>query len=226
MAACTRDTVRCPDGKRLHRMTPQCCIDHVTGILRELHQVLAEHRVRWWMDYGTLLGAVRNPLLGLPAGQIPHDKDGDISFFGEDWPYLKEALGIDGKPHSVHAEGTRQNEHYEWRGYLVIYKAPRTDRGMFSAGDSVKVCVSEKNRVNVDIFPWYQLDGQRYRKWYVGCDRYKGREFIETRLLPFTELPYADMMLPAPAEPEWFCRHRYGVDWMTPLYRNNDGQRR
>jgi hypothetical protein len=226
MGACTAHTLRCADGKRLHRPTPKCCIDHVTAILRDLDQAFQEHGVTWWMDYGTLLGAVRNPALGLPAGQIPHDKDGDISFLGEHWDYVKRALGIDGDGLEVVIESGFTNVHYDWRGYRVIYKPPRLDRPMYSAGDSIKVCVSNINRVNVDIFPWYADGSTRYRKYYVGCDRYKGREFNDDRLFPIQRIPYADMMLPAPADPEWFCQHRYGSDWMTPLYRNNDGQRR
>src|SRR5690606_25961572 len=56
----------------------------------------------WWADYGTLLGAVRNPMTtwadypwlpqegrdtpGPAAGIVPHDKDADIGFLAEQMP--------------------------------------------------------------------------------------------------------------------------------------------
>ncbi len=46
--------------------------------LRDLHTVLSKHGIRYWMDGGTLLGAIRH------GGVIPWDDDGDIQIFEED----------------------------------------------------------------------------------------------------------------------------------------------
>ncbi|MBS0603584.1 MAG: LicD family protein [Verrucomicrobia bacterium] len=47
-------------------------------MLDDLHTILTKHGIRYWMDGGTLLGAVRH------GGLIPWDDDGDIQIFEED----------------------------------------------------------------------------------------------------------------------------------------------
>src|SRR5690606_15010192 len=84
-----------------------CCRQHLRDLMESLHAVFTELRVRWWLDYGTLLGAVRNPLTTwadyhwlpqdgraagpLHPGIVPHDKDADLGVLGEDWPKLQRA---------------------------------------------------------------------------------------------------------------------------------------
>jgi phosphorylcholine metabolism protein LicD len=192
-----------------------------------MSEAFKKAQVTWWMDYGTLLGAVRNPLIGHPPGLIPHDKDGDIGFLGDQWDALKDALGIGEGGVNKKLSHDKENVHYQWNGLLVIHKLPRPTRSRFSAGDSVKICLSDTNRINVDLFPWYNLrPGILERKTYVGVDRFKGREFPENRLFPLRQLRYEQFMFPAPNESEWFCYHRYGENWMKPLYRNNEGKTR
>jgi hypothetical protein len=61
-----------------------------------------------------------------------------------------------------------------------------------------------------------------YRERYVSVDRYKGREFPDSKLFPLIELPWEGLMLPAPNNPEWFCAMRYGKGWREPIRMNND----
>jgi fukutin-related protein len=226
---CTPETERCPDGMRYRRQTPECCLQHQRDIMDHIAEVCREGGVRWWMDYGTLLGAVRNPILGHEPGIIPHDKDGDLGLHGEDWDRLLDARpdvpwspqkSPGGKPNRI-----RTLDGFQWTHKLERQSGPGRVR-LFTAGWSIKVRRSPKNHVNVDLFPWWP-DGERVyrRKRYVGCDRFKGREFPEEKLLPLRTLEWEGRDLPAPADPEWFCEHRYGETWMTPIKRNNEGKR-
>jgi phosphorylcholine metabolism protein LicD len=170
-------------------------------MMAELVALLEALRVPFWADYGTLLGAVRNPLLGLPAGIIPHDKDADMGILGMDLPtmyYVKRKL--DGK------------------GFDVMIR-PR--------GRSFKVRLSRRNHTNIDCFIWRPgRDGKLHRDLYLQVDQFKGREFPATWVQPLSTVEWEGMTLPAPTDPAAFCAFRYGPSWMTPIAANHAGVRR
>jgi hypothetical protein len=166
----------------------------------------------WWADYGTLLGAVRNPLTTwadypwLPQsdepirpGVVPHDKDGDLGALAADHTAVVRAL----------------------RGAA---SRARFDMLVRPHGASVKVRLSRFNHTNVDIFFWKERDdGLMHRDRYVHVDLYKGRHFQRDMLFPLGTVQWEDMTLPAPHDPEAFLAHRYGPNWRTPVMANHDG---
>ena len=57
---------------------PPCCRDHLIEIQHYIHDLFEEHGIEYWMDFGTLLGAVRT------GENVEFDDDGDIGVFGKD----------------------------------------------------------------------------------------------------------------------------------------------
>jgi len=55
-------------------------------LIADIDRVLKKHKVRYWMDGGTMLGAVRH------RGMIPWDDDVDIGVYAEDESKLHKAL--------------------------------------------------------------------------------------------------------------------------------------
>jgi len=53
-------------------------------VLSGVKEILDRHNIHFWLDYGTLLGAIRDKRF------IPSDNDIDITVFNEDIPKLKE----------------------------------------------------------------------------------------------------------------------------------------
>lgn len=221
---CSKETERCSIAVLYSHPLPVCCRAHTVAMMAGMQRVLDAAGVTWWIDYGSLLGAVRNPLLGQKPGIIAHDKDGDCGILADDMPKVLGALGIAGE-----GDGRNVSVMYDFGGGAgicwVTYKLPRGNNE-FNCGDSVKVRWSAVNHSNVDFFFWHRKDDTLYRKRYIPADRFKGREFPADRLLPLTALPWEGLTVPAPADPVWFCAHRYGANWRTPILRNHDGVKR
>jgi hypothetical protein len=91
---CTQRTLRCSDARDYNVELRECCRAHVRQVMADLTDMMNKAHITWWADYGTLLGAVRNPTTkwsdypwlpqdgrttaGPAAGIVPHDKDGDL----------------------------------------------------------------------------------------------------------------------------------------------------
>jgi hypothetical protein len=211
---CTRETQRCADATRYDAVLPDCCRGHLRRMVADIMRVLDSRNIVWWADYGTLLGAVRNPLttaadypwLTLPAapippGIIPHDKDADFGILGVGFDVLKNLQQL------------LQREGY--------------DAQLRQLGPSLKVRLSSSNKTNVDLFVWRERsDGMLLRNHYIAVDAFKGREFPKTELFPLSTVEWEGLALPAPRDPAAFCEFRYGSTWRTPVAANHDGRRR
>ena len=214
---CSRGTLRCPDARSYQAELRHCCRDHLRSIVRDAAALLEEHQVTWWADYGTLLGAVRNPLTTwadypwlsqqgrtpgpLAPGVIPHDKDADFGALWADWGQLM-----------------RVRAGLERLGYDVLV---RPQLG------NLKIRLSAINHTNLDIFTWRRRpSGALYRVHYISVDAYKGRDIPAGALEPRGTVEWEGLALAAPVNPEAFCAFRYGPAWRKPVAANHDGVRR
>lgn len=170
-------------------------------MVADIVEVFGNRGVTYWADYGTLLGAVRNPMVGLEPGIIPHDKDADLGILYAEWK--KAALAV---------------RDLQGKGYPVLFKPWK---------HKFKVRLSAWNHTNVDVFGWRETPaGKFYRVAYIHVDQFKGREFDRAQMFPLTTVQWEGMTLSAPNDPAAFCEFRYGPKWRTPIRANHDGVRR
>lgn len=212
--ACTAKTPRCRDARSYSSVLAPCCRSHLRRMMADFMELAAIHGVRWWADYGTILGMVRNPLTTaadypwldqsqlpegpIPPGIIPHDKDCDLGTFAEDWRELVKV-----------AEGLRE------KGYHVKIRRESA---------SIKIRLSEINTTNIDVFTWdAAADGIMHRRSYIQVDRFKGKRFPRNWVEPTVQMAWEEMLIPAPNDPARFCEFRYGDTWLTPVEANHDG---
>lgn len=223
---CTAETTRCPEAQNYNRDTPDCCRAHIRHVVFTVGDALTEAGIPWWLDYGSLLGAFRNPQLKvpLPGGMIPFDKDADCGFLASDWDRV---LAIGGGEWS---EPNKERERFKLAlGLRWVHKLPKGDlqkpEHLWLGGDSLKVQRSEANHSNCDFFAWHERsDGKFDRRRYLGVDKNKGRALPKDWLLPLGEIEWEGRMLPCPARPDLVIPYRY-PDQKVPLRKNNWGRR-
>ena len=208
---CTHRTSRCSDARDYRARLRECCRQHVITVTTAVAEAFTEAGITWWADYGTLLGAVRNPLTTwadypwlpqsdtpIAPGIIPHDKDSDFGAMEDDWK-----LAV----HTLRRLAAK-------RSFNLV---ERVNSG------SMKMRLSRLNHSNVDIFFWSNDNGTMRRKHYIGVDRFKGRDFPASMIEPMGSVEWEGVTLPAPNDPAVFLAMRYGPNWLTPVMANNDG---
>lgn len=190
---CTRDTRACEWwnwGRGALR--PQCCTEHLHELIDFTSDLLTRHGIMHWLDYGTLLGAVREGQL------IPWDPDADFSILQHDEEAvlaLKEEFAAAG--HYLERPGL-------WRGH----------RGV------IRIRYSKLNRGQLDLFMWQVRDGI-LQPLEGGEEAWPGMasrvSFPQRFISPLGEVALNGRSFPAPTCVEEFLReHRYGPDWATP----------
>ncbi|NXS12245.1 FKRP protein, partial [Neodrepanis coruscans] len=137
---CTKDTPRCfgtiyqqtPQYLMAGRWTPPCCLRALRETARHVVGELEKAGVRYWLEGGSLLGAVRS------GDIIPWDYDVDLGIYRED---LAKCRWL--------AAAQRQPEE-DPEGFLWEKAAE---------GDFFRVHFSRHNRLHVDLWPFYPKGG-------------------------------------------------------------------
>lgn len=131
-----------------------------TELLRIFHEVCEKHGLRYWLDYGTLLGAVRH------KGFIPWDDDLDCSMLREDYE----------RAHSILSEempkyGFEVGKDFEKRIWISNWKA------------GVMLDVFPFDSINKSYFDDKEDLKKRaikYRKYYVKNEKKKPPDQLKT----------------------------------------------
>ncbi len=168
---------------------PDCCTGHLLELVAFAHELLAEHGIRHWLDYGTLLGAVRDGEL------IPWDWDADLGILARDAEaVLALRAEIEAASHHVFLGDP---------GSIRIYYSETNQLGLDlwlwrEEGDLL---------VSVDENPLVLWPGMHDRASFPAA-------FVEQ----LTEVELDGRPYPAPSPVDvLLAEHRYGPDWRTPV---------
>jgi lipopolysaccharide cholinephosphotransferase len=119
-------------------------------ILKEIDRICKKHQIRYWLDAGTLLGAVRH------QGFIPWDDDLDIGMLREDYEkFLKVAPRELTDPYFLQ---TKENDPFPGSTYMskVLYIHSFYWERWFKKNESFQQCLF------VDIFPFDRYPSRRF----------------------------------------------------------------
>lgn len=122
-----------PDGSSLRRAQLR-----MVEILKEVDKICRKHNIPYYLEGGTLLGAIRH------KGFIPWDDDLDISVLKRDFPRLKKALQEELPDNLIYQD--------RWTDFNcpIIFAKVRDKHSFFDEYDSRRV---KERGIFIDIFP-------------------------------------------------------------------------
>lgn len=164
------------------RWTPPCCLENLRQTARYVFGILEKCNVRYWLEGGSLLGAIRN------GDIIPWDYDVDIGIYKDDivkCEWLKNSL---------------QQSIVDTQGFL--WEKARE-------GDFIRVQFSQSNHLHVDIFPFYSKNGTMTKDtWFA--DHKQDMEFPEYFLKPLHKIKFVGMVTYSPNNCKKFLEMKFG----------------
>jgi hypothetical protein len=190
---CTRSTRACDYWNwGTGAVRPPCCTEHLLELISFTSDLLTRHGIVHWLDYGTLLGAVRE------GEMIAWDGDADFSIL------QRQEHAVLSLAEDFAAAGHRLERPSLWRGHEGV----------------IRILYSEANAAQLDLFIWETQDGMLLplegtdEAWPGMASRLA---FPERFITPLGEVSLHGRRFPAPAPCHEFLReHRYGPGYATP----------
>lgn len=127
-------------------------------ILKEVHRVCVENDIKYFLHFGTLIGAVRH------NGFIPWDDDIDIGMLREDYDKFCELA-----PKKLSSEYVLQNSKSD-RGYCFYFSKVILKDTVWIGEDSLNTA-PKYNGICIDVFPFDKIpdDVKLYKNFFKKC---------------------------------------------------------
>lgn len=187
-APCTPSTRACDHWNwGVGTLRPDCCTKLLMELTEFTHELLERHGITHWLDYGALLGAVREGTL------IPWDGDLDFGVLQRDEAAIL-ALA----------------DEVEVAGHRIDYSLPGVIRFVCSPVNDLHIDLFLWRQADGELLP---LDDAEFA-WPGMAGRLA---FPERFVTDLEHVELHGRSLPAPAPVHEFLRdHRYGPDYATP----------
>ncbi|KAJ8879733.1 hypothetical protein PR048_020341 [Dryococelus australis] len=187
---CTRDVPRCfgtvigdmPQYLLEGKWTPPCCLAGLRRTARHVFDNLEASGVRYWLEGGSLLGAMRS------GDILPWDYDVDVGIYRDDIPHCSWLV-------RAQVQSVVDDEGFVWE------KA--------TEGDFYRVQYSRANHLHVDLFPFYERNGTMTKDTWFPTHK-QDREFPEHFLRPLASIEFVGRLVPTPNNIRDFLEFKFG----------------
>lgn len=126
-------------------------------ILDTVHEFCEKHGIKYWLDSGTLLGAVRH------KGYIPWDDDIDLGMLRPDFDKFMKTFNEENEKYKAYCYENNKDFPYAYG------KVMDTDTVLYEAGNK-----NAKTHINIDVFVYDNapVDDKELQRMYEKRDKY------------------------------------------------------
>jgi phosphorylcholine metabolism protein LicD len=206
---CNRQTPKCDRGTDGKNKPPvgglrtgnnqQCCLNAIKEICWYVGDLFEKNHIKYWMDFGTLLGAVR-------GGEIlPWDKDADFGVLAKDERKIFDLFG------RIKRDGFWIDR--PWRGLFKVYYS-KVNLNFIDVFIWDMWSVHQPKKEEWKAMCMHNAIALNYKKFFPSY-------FIDR--LDWVELN--GKKLRAPQDYEKFLELRFGKDWRIPKRKWDDRNR-
>eukprot|EP01062_Namystynia_karyoxenos_P016270 TRINITY_DN15937_c0_g1_i1.p1 TRINITY_DN15937_c0_g1~~TRINITY_DN15937_c0_g1_i1.p1 ORF type:complete len:647 (+),score=140.24 TRINITY_DN15937_c0_g1_i1:87-1943(+) len=176
-------------------------VEQVRRLLWVLADLLAEAGVRWWLDWGSLLGSVRDQVL------IPWDTDGDVAIHAGDVEKFR-----------AFAERRLLAPLPACPACLLIVRWPRPLPNATPVGqraDIPYIWVNMTSGVYIDVFKYFVIDKKVSNRM---MRTYNAFEIGESAVFPLrANCTLHNRTFPCPRDCDAYLREQIGPTWRYPM---------
>ena len=193
-------------------------LNKIRNLLKDIHQLFEANNIKYMIDGGTLLGAVRHNDI------IPWDDDGDIVIFNDDGNGERKLLSL-----TITLRNMGYGLSKFWGGYRIYYLNGEDisfqDKNWTWNNRDIekidKMSVSHKYPF-VDIFFIENSDDLYIFSYKNVRDVWPSFYHNKSDVFPLQEYKFDSFSLLGPKNPEPYLTRGYGNDWKTVGYKTYD----
>jgi len=174
------------------KYAPPDVVTQIYKLLYIIDKIFTENNIKYWMDGGTFLGAIRH------KGMIPHDDDGDIQVWARDEPLIR-SLALELAKYNIMLKQT-------WFGYKIYFNDAASIKGYDWLYPAIDIFLVKT--VNNKLI----YSSPKAQQMWSNC-----YHDLET-LYPLKRYKFGSFTLLGASDSTNYLNRCYGSDWKTHAY--------
>lgn len=191
----------------------------ILRMLKELQRICSKHDINFWLDYGTMLGAVRH------SGFIPWDTEADVGMLRPDFEILQQII-IPELPQDIFFQ-TKETDPAYLPSSVYIEAKLRDKYSSYPLFEQNNPHIKWHNGIQVDIFVYDAviLNGEQvlanaYERMFTGCKSFLTYGEIDEII----DMPFEGERFFIPAGFEKYLERNYGEYMLLPPEEDRKGE--